>query len=57
VLLLGAGFFQVYRGIRCRTRQSKTAITLLSLATVLVVLLLLFPQVIAGVLANISGRW
>jgi hypothetical protein len=57
VFLLGAGFFQVYRGIRCRTRQSRTAITLLSLATVVVVLLLLFPQVIAGVLANISGRW
>src|SRR5271163_241780 len=56
VVLLGAGFFQVYRGMRCRTRQSKTAIALLSLATLVVVLLLLFPQVIASVLADIAGR-
>ena len=53
ILLLGAGFLQVYRGMRCRTRQSKTAITLLGLATLVVVLLLLFPQVIASVLADI----
>lgn len=55
VILLGAGFFQVYRGMRCRTRQSKTAIALLGLATIVVVILLLFPQVIASVLADISG--
>jgi hypothetical protein len=56
VILLGAGFYQVYRGMRCRTRQSKTAIALLSLATLVVVLLLLFPQVIASVLADLSGK-
>jgi hypothetical protein len=56
IVLLGLGFFQVYRGMRCRARQSKTAIALLALATVVVVLLLLFPQVIAGVLADISSR-
>jgi hypothetical protein len=56
VVLLGAGFFQVYRGIRCRTHQSKTAIALLGLATLVVVLLLLFPQVIASVLADLSGK-
>lgn len=55
VILLGAGFFQVYRGMRCRTRQSKTAIALLGVATTVVVLLLLFPQVIASILADISG--
>jgi len=55
ILLLGLGFYQVYRGVRCRTRQSKTAIVMLSLATLVVVLLLLFPQVIASVLADISG--
>jgi hypothetical protein len=55
ILLLGLGFYQVYRGVRCRTRQSKTAIAMLSLATIVVVLLLLFPQVIASVLADISG--
>jgi len=56
IILLGLGFFQVYRGMRCRARQSRTAIALLSLATIVVVLLLLFPQVIASVLADISGR-
>lgn len=55
VILVGVGFFQIYRGMRCRTRQSKTAIALLSLATIVVVLLLLFPQVIASILADISG--
>lgn len=56
LILLGAGFYQVYRGMRCRARQSKTAIVLLSLATLVVVLLLLFPQVIASVLADLSGK-
>lgn len=55
ILLLGAGFFQIYRGVRCRARQSKTAIALLGLSTVILILLLLFPQFLASVLANISG--
>jgi hypothetical protein len=55
IILLGVGCFQLYRGMRCRARQSKTAIALLALATIVVVLLLLFPQVIASVLADISG--
>jgi hypothetical protein len=53
VILLAVGFFQVYRGMRCRARQSKTAILCLGLAMIVVVLLLLFPQVIASVLADI----
>lgn len=56
IIFLGLGFFQVYRGMRCRARQSKTAIVLLGLATVVVVLLILFPQVIASALADVSGR-
>ena len=56
LILLALVFLQVYRGVRCRAPQSKTAIALLSLATIVVVLLLLFPQVIAGVLADISSR-
>ena len=55
VLLIGAGFFEVYRGVRCRRRQSKAAIACLGLATLVVVLLLLFPQVIASALADISS--
>src|SRR5258708_34456630 len=45
IIFLGLGFFQVYRGMRCRTRQSKAAIVCLGLAPVLVGLLLLLPQV------------
>jgi hypothetical protein len=55
ILLIGAGFFQVYRGVRCRRRQNKAAIACLGLATLVVVLLLLFPQVIASALADISS--
>jgi hypothetical protein len=56
IILLGLGFFQVYRGMRCRTRQSRTAIVCLGLAAVVLVLVLLFPQVIASVLADFSVR-
>src|ERR1700752_4807938 len=56
VILLGGGFFQVYRGMKCRARQSRAALVLLGLAAVLVVFLMLFPQVLAGFLANISSQ-
>jgi hypothetical protein len=56
VILLGAGFFQVYRGMKCRARQSRIALVLLGLAAGLVVFLLLFPQMLAGLLADISGQ-
>lgn len=56
VILLGLGFFQVYRGMKCRARQSRIALILLGLAAVLVFLLLLFPQVLAGLLADISSQ-
>jgi hypothetical protein len=56
VILLGAGFFQVYRGVKCRARQSRIALVLLGLAAVLVVFLLFFPQVLAGLLADFSSE-
>ena len=56
IILLGAGFFQVYRGMKCRARQSRIALVLLGLAAVLVVFLLLFPQVLAGLLADVSSQ-
>jgi hypothetical protein len=56
VILLGAGFFQVYRGMKCRARQSRVALVLLGLAAVLVVFLLFFPQALAGLLADISSE-
>jgi hypothetical protein len=56
VVLLGVGFFQVYRGIGCRARQSKTAIICLGLSAFIVFLLLLFPQAFASMLADISAN-
>jgi hypothetical protein len=56
VVLLGVGFFQVYRGMKCRARQSRVALVLLGLAAVLVVFLLFFPQVLAGLLADVSSE-
>jgi hypothetical protein len=56
VILLGVGFFQVYRGMKCRAQQSRIALVLLGLAAVLVIFLLLFPQVLAGLLADISSQ-
>jgi hypothetical protein len=56
VILLGAGFFQVYRGMKCRARQSRVALVLLGLAAALIVFLLFFPQVLAGLLADISSE-
>jgi hypothetical protein len=56
VILLGSGFFQVYRGMKCRTRQSMIPLVLLGLAAMLIVLLLFFPQVLASLLADISSQ-
>ena len=56
VILLGVGFFQFYRGMQCRAQQSRIALVLLGLAAVLVIFLLLFPQVLAGLLADISSQ-
>ena len=55
VILLAVGFFQIYRGMKCRTRHSRTALVLFGLAAILVVFLLFFPQVMAGLLADISS--
>lgn len=56
VIFLGVGFFQVHRGIKCRAQQSRIALVLLGLAAALVILLLLFPQVLAGLLADVSRQ-
>lgn len=55
VISLAVGFNQVYRGVRCRVRQSRTALALLGLAAILVVFLLFFPQVAASLLADVSS--
>jgi hypothetical protein len=52
VLLLGAGFVQQYRGARCGVKRSVLSVVLLWTATAVVLAMLLFPQAVAGFLAD-----
>jgi hypothetical protein len=52
-ILLGAGFVQLYRSGRTCARRSVASIVLFWTATVVVIALILFPQVIAGFLADL----
>ena len=53
VLLLVVGFWQIYRrGNQCRTRRSTASVGLFWLAVIVVVLVTIFPQVIANWLAG-----
>ncbi len=54
--LLGIGFYQVRCGLQCGVRQSRIGLVLLVVATVVVLFVALFPQVIAGVLADLGGN-
>jgi hypothetical protein len=56
VLCLAAGVFAAVRGARCGTRPSKVNLALLILAGVLVILAALFPQVLAGFVADFFYR-
>jgi len=55
-VFLGLGFFQVHRGVRCGIRPGKATMILLGLATVLVLVVVLMPQVVAGFLADFFDR-
>jgi len=55
-VLLSGGFYQVYTGVRCGVRQSRTSMILLGLATALVLMVIVVPQFVAGFLANHLGR-
>ncbi|HYM13095.1 MAG TPA: hypothetical protein VEU62_20310 [Bryobacterales bacterium] len=52
VLMLGAGFYQAYRGPQCRMRRGKLSLAVLWTAAALIFVLLLFPQIVAGWLAD-----
>src|ERR1700746_3551284 len=51
VILLGGGFFQVYRGMKCRARQSRIALVLLGLAAGVIV----FPVFLSPGTGRIAG--
>jgi hypothetical protein len=52
VLMLGVGFFQTYRARQCRVKPNALSVVLLWSVALLTVLLLGFPQVVAGWLAG-----
>jgi hypothetical protein len=55
VVLLGFGFFQYFRGARCGVKRSTVTVVLLWVATLVVLLLALFPQPVASFLADRLG--
>lgn len=52
VLSLAMGFFQAYRRSHCTLRRDPFTVVVLWFSAAVVVLMLLFPQVIAGYLAD-----
>jgi hypothetical protein len=53
VLLLVLGFWQIYRrGNRCSTRGSAVSLALFWVAVIVVLLVSIFPQLIANLLAG-----
>jgi len=55
IALLGAGAFQVVRGVKCRVHQKTAPLVLLGIAVVVVIVTAFFPQLLAGWLADLSG--
>lgn len=53
-ILLAVGFAQLYRGGRACAKRSVASVILLWTATVLVLALILFPEMVAGLLADLS---
>lgn len=55
VVLLSFGFFQYFRGAQCGLKRSTVTVVLLWIATLVVLLLALFPQPVASFLADRLG--
>ena len=55
ILLLGVGFWQAYGASNCPVKRNRAAVFLLWTATGLLLLLFLFPQDVAGLLADWFG--
>lgn len=56
VVLLGLGFWQQRRAKQCAIKRSALSAALLWVAVVVVVSMILFPQEIAGFIADLSIR-
>jgi FtsH-binding integral membrane protein len=58
VVFLGVGFWQQHRAKQCAMKRSYLGAVLLWVAVVVVVGMILFPQEIAGFIADrLSGSW
>ena len=54
-LFLVAGSVQAYRGNRCGVKPSRANLILLGIAFVILLMVVAFPQLVAGWLADLSG--
>jgi hypothetical protein len=55
VLLIGFGFYQSWRARQCQSRSSLLSTILLWFSAIVVLLMILFPQAIANLLADALG--
>jgi hypothetical protein len=53
IALLVVGFLQLYRANRSCRRRSPASIAVFSISAIMVVSILLFPQIMAGLIANV----
>ena len=56
IVFLGIGFFQHYKGERCNAKRSRFIELMLWGSAFLVLVMILFPEIIAGLIANMM-RW
>jgi len=54
LVFLGLGFWQVHRGMRCGLRPRRGVVVLLGLAAGVFLLVVLFPQAVASLLADLQ---
>jgi hypothetical protein len=54
-LSIGFGFYQSWRAKQCQCNPSLLSTILLWFSTIVVLMMILFPQVIANLLANVLG--
>lgn len=53
VVFLGIGFFQHYKGGRCNAKRNRFIELMLWGSAILVLVMIFFPEIIAGLIANV----
>ena len=54
-VLLGVGFWRTLRAAQCGVRPNRTGLVLLCLAALVLLTVILFPQMVAGWMADLAG--